>query len=271
MDVEIEILRFDSGTARVCKDRVAIEAPLEIQVNGENLSVTMRTPGDDFALATGFLFAENVIRFPEDVETLGYGCIKDLPDERNSMQVQLRARSFSDFEKLRLQRNFFSSSSCGVCGKASVLATQCLAQPLPEDSLCVSASIFQRLGVQMRDAQATFDRTGGLHAAALFTLDGEMIKLREDVGRHNAVDKLVGWAFLERRIPLRSHILMVSGRTSFEIMQKAAMAQIPIVCGVSAPSSLAISLAREMNITLIGFLRGGTMNVYSGAGRIGST
>ena len=268
MDTEIEIIRWENGAARACADHVALEAPLEIQVNGESLAVTMRTPGDDFALTAGFLFTESVIRNADDIETLGYGCLKEAPEERNIMQVTLKTGSIPAFERARLERNFLATSSCGVCGKTGLAAVQCLAAPLPEDALKIPATLFKGLNAQMRSAQSTFDRTGGLHAAALFTLGGELLNLREDVGRHNAVDKLIGREVLGQRTPLNTHLLMVSGRTSFEILQKAAMARIPVICAVSAPSSLAVHLARELNITLIGFLRGDTMNIYSGAERI---
>lgn len=263
MDTAIEIIRWENGVTRKCDDHVASEVPLEIQVNGESLAVTMRTPGDDFALTAGFLFAEGVIQSADDIETL-----REALEECNRIKVRLKTGSISAFTQARLERNFLATSSCGVCGKTGLDAVRCLAEPLPTDDLRIPAAIFQGLGAQMRAAQSTFNRTGGLHAAALFTHEGELLNLREDVGRHNAVDKLIGREVLEQRMPLRSHLLMVSGRTSFEILQKAAMARIPVVCAVSAPSSLAVSLARDLNITLIGFLRGDTMNIYTGAERI---
>jgi FdhD protein len=268
MQVETPIVRWDDGVASERLDCVAMEAPLEIGVNGESLAVTMRTPGDDFALTMGFLYAESIIRNGWDVATMGYYGTPGDPDWQNIVHVTLRAAEAQERMRTRLQRNFLASSSCGVCGKASLEAANCAADPIPETGFRVSANIFPQLNARLRAAQQTFDRTGGLHAAGLFNGEGELLSLCEDVGRHNAVDKLVGREVQGGRLPLTDRILMVSGRTSFEILQKAAMARFPVVCAVSAPSSLAVELARRLNITLIGFLRGSTMNVYAGNERI---
>jgi FdhD protein len=270
MDTRIEIMRWEGDAARACTDSVALEEPLEILLNGESLAVTMRTPGDDFALTAGFLFAESLIRSAWDIQAMGYCGVPDDPDAQNLLHVALKAEGNPAFARARLQRNFLATSSCGVCGKASLAAAQCLAPPLPDSDFCVPVAALRAQNAQMRAAQSTFDRTGGLHAAGLFTEEGALLSLREDVGRHNAVDKLIGTEVLAGRMPLNDRILMVSGRSSFEIMQKAAMARIPVVCAVSAPSSLAVRLARDLNMTLIGFLRGDTMNIYAGAERVRS-
>jgi|SRR5579871_1028010 len=269
MDTEIDMIRWEGDAARAGRDVVALEEPLEILLNGESLAVTMRTPGNDFALATGFLFAESLIQSAADIQTIDYCGVPGDPNERNLLNVTLQAGDLPAFERARLERNFLATSSCGVCGKANLSAAKCLAPPLPENDFCVRAAVFRELSGQMRAAQSTFDRTGGLHAAGLFTGEGKLLSLREDVGRHNAVDKLIGTEIQAGRVPLNERILMVSGRTSFEIVQKAAMARIPVVCAVSAPSSLAVQLARDLHMTLIGFLRGNTMNVYTRPERIG--
>ena len=270
MDAELEIHRWENGVIQSRKDCVAQEAPLEIRINGESLTITMRTPGDDFSLTSGFLFAEGVIQSYADIETIGYECFNSEPDKRNLIRVTLKTENILAYDRAKLERNFISTSSCGICGKSSLEAVRCLAKPLTDHDFRAPATLFEKLSARMRASQSAFDKTGGLHAAALFSNEGEMLILSEDIGRHNAVDKLIGRALYENRLPLSSHILLVSGRTSFEILQKAAVARIPIVCAVSAPSSLAVELARELNITLIGFLRGDTMNIYSGVERIGA-
>lgn len=268
MHSEVEITRCQGGTSQDRRDCVALEAPFEIVVNGESLAVTMRTPGNDFELAAGFLFAESVIASRWDIAAMGYWGRPEDADWGNILHVTLRPGVQADSAKARLQRNFVATSACGVCGKASLEAIRCLAVPLPNDEVVVPASTICRLSDQLRNAQRAFNRTGGLHAAGLFDLDGNLLSIREDIGRHNALDKLIGAELSAGRTPLDKRILLVSGRTSFEILQKAAMARIPVVCAVSAPSSLAVQLANDLNITLIGFLRGDTFNVYAGGSRI---
>ena len=268
MQTEVGVLRWQGDAAHSAQDCVAIEQPLEIMVNCSSLAVTMRTSGDDMALAAGFLYAESVVRDAQDIAAMRFVGAADDPNRQNVLQVKLKPSAGFRPDAARLQRNFVATSSCGMCGKASLVATQCPAPPIEDMAFAVSPAVIRGLNAQMRDAQRVFDRTGGLHAAGLFDAGGKLLSLREDVGRHNALDKLVGAEFLAGRLPLRQHILLVSGRASFELLQKAAMARIAIVCAVSAPSSLAVQLACDLNITLIGFLRGDTMNVYAGAQRI---
>jgi FdhD protein len=269
--------RLEPGHRRFAKDAVSVEEPLEIRVDtlegsrrsSRSVSVTMRTPGDDFELAAGFLFGEGILRSRDQVREIAY-CGVGEHQEYNVVSVRLREGMEVDPDLLT--RNFYTSSSCGVCGKASLEAVEirgCEALPLGSlGSLRVEAGLVGRLPALLLRGQATFQRTGGLHAAGLVTRDGELQVLREDVGRHNAVDKVVGHAFLEGELPLQQRILVVSGRTSFEIMQKALMARIPVVVGVGAPSSLAVDLARKFNMTLVGFARSTGFNVYAGGERI---
>ena len=261
MNAEITITKYSGAAGRESADSVAEEAPLEIAIDGESLAVTMRTPGDDAALAAGFLYAEGVIKSRDDLAAMEPG------DDPNLLNVAL-ASAVSLESARRLQRNFLANSGCGVCGKASIAALASRVPPLPAMSARIAPQILYALSDKMRDQQRTFAKTGGLHAAGLFDFEGNLLSLREDVGRHNAVDKIVGGELLAGRIPLTKRILLVSGRASYEIMQKAAAARIPIVAAVSAPSSLAVVMARELNITLIGFLRGETMNVYAAPFRI---
>jgi FdhD protein len=249
-------------------DWVVIEEPLEIRAQGPgqkptSVAVTMRTPGHDAELAVGFLYTEGLVLSRADVVAA-----RDCVSRRgggacNVVQVVLS----TSFDGSALKRNFFATSSCGVCGKATLdqIAVRC---PPVAAGPVVGRSIVVGLPNAMRGAQSVFDRTGGLHAAGLFDPAGRLIAVREDVGRHNAVDKLVGRAFLDGELPLAGRILLVSGRTSFEILQKAAVAGVPIVCAVSAPSSLAVSVADRLGITLVGFLRGSSFNVYTHPGRI---
>ncbi|HZO89988.1 MAG TPA: formate dehydrogenase accessory sulfurtransferase FdhD [Chthonomonadaceae bacterium] len=268
MQAEVPITRWEGDTARESVDSVVVEEPLEIRINGESLTVTMRTPGDDFALAAGLLFTEGIIRSADDIGGMAYCTDPDNPHLQNIVNVYLAGDWRPDQERGRWQRSFMATSSCGLCGKASIEAVRCFAPPIAASDFRVSVGVVRCLSERMRAAQRVFARTGGLHAAGLFDQEGALLVLREDVGRHNAVDKLLGAELLAERIPLSERILMVSGRTSFEIMQKAAVAGAPVVCAVSAPSSLAVQLARELNMTLIGFLRGDTMNVYAGAERV---
>jgi FdhD protein len=248
------------------EDEVAVEEPLEIRVDGAPLAVTMRTPGNDFELAVGFLFGEGLIAGNKDIATVSY-CKSGPPEQLyNIVTVELRAGAHFDLS--RAQRNFYTTSSCGVCGKASLEALSTAGCAHLQDGPVIDAEIVGGMPKKLRARQRIFERTGGLHAAGLFDERGELLYLREDVGRHNAVDKLVGKSVLDGAVPASTRILQVSGRASFEIMQKALAAAIPIVSAVSAPSSLAVSLAEEFNMTLIGFVRGDSFNVYSGAPRI---
>jgi FdhD protein len=251
------VLRWREGEAQSGPDELVIEEPLEIRVRGRAISVTMRTPGHDDELAAGFLLTENVIRAAADV--LGIS-VCERNEEGNLVNVQLAAEVKVDFD--RLTRHVFASSSCGLCGKATIDA---ISQQFPavKSDVRFSAELIASLPGQMRSLQAAFDRTGGLHAAALFYERGKMLVLREDVGRHNAVDKVLGKAVLEGWLPLSRHLLLISGRSSFEIMQKSVAGGVPIVAAVSAPSNLAVELARRNGQTLVGFLRDRRMNVYS--------
>ncbi len=260
---KIQILRWKLGSKPVrCADEFAIEEPLEIRVDNQPVSVTMRTPGHDAELAAGFLVTEGLIKKRRDV-------LKIVPyprnKEKNVINVFLAPDVAVDFKQLT--RHVFASSSCGLCGKATIESVH---QNFPKikSKISISAKIILGLPEKLRGAQETFDRTGGLHAAAIFDLDGNLLVLREDVGRHNAVDKVLGHSFLNGIFPLEQHILMVSGRASFEILQKALGARIGIICAVSAPSSLAVEFAHASGQTLVGFLREERMNVYSHSKRI---
>lgn len=259
----VPILRYDNGAAAQADDEVAEEEPLEIRVRGRAISVTMRTPGHDDELAVGFLLAEGLIQRGADIVRV-VACPRNA--EGNVIDVILAPEVAVDFG--RLTRHVFASSSCGLCGKATIDAVRA-AFPAVSSDVRVAPGTILRLPDAMRAAQATFARTGGLHAAALFTETGELIVLREDVGRHNAVDKVLGYAVMRDLLPLERHVVLVSGRSSFEIMQKALAGRVPIVVAVSAPSSLAVRFARESNQTLIGFVRGGRMNVYTHGERVG--
>jgi FdhD protein len=242
------------------------EEPLEIRLNGTPVSVTMRTPGDDLELAAGFLFTEGVIDAGSDLAHLAHARGRKDGRQCNTVEVKLKAGKIFDVERLR--RHFFAASSCGICGKASIEAVRVRGIRPPKGELRLDPGLLTSLPIALRPAQALFERTGGLHAAALFDSKGLLLAVREDVGRHNAVDKIVGQAVLAGTAPLSEHILFVSGRGGFEIVQKALVAGVPIVGSVSAPSSLAVGLAREYGLTLIGFLRGQRFVVYAGEGRI---
>jgi len=247
-------------------DELATEEPLEIQLQYGNhnkaVSVTMRTPGNDEELAVGFLFTEGIIQRRSQVAE-----VKPLPFDDNKVLVVLSENEQPVLQKA--ERNFYTTSSCGVCGKSGIDAIKTVSafNHIP-DEICVRADLFYELETTLRKQQAIFETTGGLHASALFDMNGNFTMLREDVGRHNALDKLIGAAFLHDRLPLTNTILLLSGRASFELVQKAAMAGIKIVAAVGAPSSLAVQLAEEANITLIGFLRNRHFNIYSGSQRI---
>jgi len=263
---EVKVTRFANGDAEPTRDRVAHEEPLEIQLGATSLAVVMRTPGHDLELVTGFLVTERVVDSLADVEAVRH-CSEatDPAAEDNVVRVTLRPGFEPDLERLR--RNLFASSSCGVCGKATLENALATAEPL-DDPTRVPASVLLALPEPLRSAQRVFDETGGLHAAGLFDTAGRLLVAREDVGRHNAVDKVIGWAARAGRLPLAGCVLMVSGRTSFEIVQKALAARVPIVAAVSAPSSLAVSLAEGAGMALVGFLRGRGFNVYGARERI---
>ncbi|WP_203825266.1 formate dehydrogenase accessory sulfurtransferase FdhD [Actinoplanes palleronii] len=265
------VVRIDlgapSGEVRRRPDELAAEEPLEIRVRKQPLAVTMRTPGHDIDLAMGFLLSEGMIHAAEDVTTAQLCAGTDTPNTYNVVDIVLGAHVPPP--ETDVSRNFYTTSSCGVCGKASIDAVRTRSRyDVTADPLRVPATTLAELPDRLRAVQRTFDRTGGLHAAGLFTAAGELLVVREDVGRHNAVDKVIGWALREGRLPLTGHVLMVSGRASFELTQKAWMAGLPMLAAVSAPSTLAAELADEAGMTLVGFLRGQTMNVYAGAERV---
>jgi FdhD protein len=266
------VLRFEDDAAVERTDHLATEEPLEIRLRAgaatRTLAVTMRTPGADFELAAGFLHGEGILADRAALRHIRY-CTDpevDAAQQYNVVTVELVAPVLPDLRGL--DRHFFTSSSCGVCGKAgleSLEASGCA--PLPP-GLAVPATVLHDLPERLKAAQGIFEATGGLHAAGLFTAEGELLCAREDVGRHNAVDKVVGWALLEGKLPLSSSILVVSGRVSYEIVQKGLAAGVPVVCAVSAPSSLAVDVAKRFGMTLVGFLRDGRFNVYAGADRV---
>ena len=247
------------------RDALAVEEPLEIRVRGRSIAVTMRTPGRDDELAAGFLLSEGLIRQRSDVVEIAHCRRGETANYQNTLNVFLSPAVDVNFEQLT--RHVFASSSCGLCGKASIEAVHRHFPPV-EQRAAVSARTLLALPKRLRSAQKTFEQTGGLHAAGIFDEDGKLVVLREDVGRHNAVDKVVGHGFLRNHLPFDREVLMVSGRASFEIMQKALAARIPIVCAISAPSSLAVEFACASAQTLAGFLRGHTMNIYAGQERI---
>ena len=260
------VVSFRDATLIAREDQLAVEEPLEIRLGGQSLAVTMRTPGHDEELVAGFLLAERVIEGPEDIDVIAhYAGPEDDPRIGNVINVLLNRPGPAGHE--RLHRSFFTSSACGVCGKSSLAALDTDLVPIA-DAPSVSLEALYAIGPALAAAQTTFEQTGGLHAAALFDLGGQLLAVREDVGRHNAVDKVVGHMLRQGCVPLDRHILMVSGRASFEIMQKALVARIPVVAAISAPSSLAVQLALANGVTLIGFLRPGRLNVYANAHRI---
>lgn len=274
--VEVPVERVNGGVSRGEADWIAVEEPLEIRLGYEDatgrttrpISVTMRTPGHDVELAVGFLFTEGIIHDFGDVEGIRHtGPTGGKKNNRNVVTVTLKPGVA--FDAGRLERHFYTTSSCGVCGKTSLDALAMVARPsLPEDRPMLTAEVIHRLPQTLLEAQAAFERTGGLHAAALLDAEGRLVCTREDVGRHNALDKLIGAQLLEGRLPLHDHIALVSGRASFELGQKALMAEIPVLAAVGAPSSLAVELAQRFEMTLLGFVRDGRFNVYSGANRV---
>ncbi|KND24438.1 formate dehydrogenase accessory sulfurtransferase FdhD [Streptomyces acidiscabies] len=268
-----KVVRIRDGAVSTRADTLVAEEPLEIRLNGKPLAITMRTPGDDFALAAGFLVSEGVLAHAGDLQNIVY-CAGATVDGGNSYNVvDVRTTPQVVVPNITLERNVYTTSSCGLCGKASLDAVRTTARWAISDDppVRVGIDLLAALPDRLREAQRVFDRTGGLHAAALFTDQGELLDIREDVGRHNAVDKLVGRALQSGDLPLSRSILLVSGRASFELAQKAVMAGIPVLAAVSAPSSLAVDLAEETGLTLVGFLRGNSMNIYAGAERIETT
>jgi FdhD protein len=258
----VPVLKIDERQPEQVEDDVVIEEPLEIRVNGDSLSVTMRTPGDDFDLAVGLLRTEGIIRTREEIGTIAYCPDEDQPELKNIVNVVLvDAR-----RKIESTRRLWSNSSCGLCGKATLEAIHQLCEPIAS-SIIVSSDLLFSLPLRLRQAQANFERTGGIHAVGLFDPQGSLLVLREDIGRHNAVDKVLGAALLGG-LSLSATIMMVSGRLGFEIAQKGLVAGVPVVASISAASSLAIELATEFGMTTIGFLRGRSMNVYSHPERI---
>jgi FdhD protein len=265
-----KVIRIRDGVLSARPDTLVAEEPMEIRLNGKPLAITMRTPGDDFALAAGFLVSEGVLATASDLLNIVYCAGATLEGSNTYNVVDVRTTPGVTIPDITLERNVYTTSSCGLCGKASLDAVRTTTRwPIADaPPLRIEPELLASLPDRLRAAQRVFDRTGGLHAAALFSEDGELLDVREDVGRHNAVDKLVGRALQNGDLPLSRAILLVSGRASFELAQKAAMAGIPVLAAVSAPSSLAVDLAAETGLTLVGFLRGSSMNVYAGEDRI---
>lgn len=286
--LQIPIEKVAGRTAQPLLDQVAIEEPLEIRIaygpsnarQTKSISITMRTPGNDFDLAAGFLMTEGVVRNANDIEQIAYAGptsrssemglqILNIPKDdskQNIVHVDLATHVTVSLDSL--QRNFYTTSSCGICGKASLLALRTVCPPRATNRFRVQARTLLSLPGILRTSQGVFDRTGGLHGAGLFDASGNLLALREDVGRHNAVDKLIGSEFCAGRTPLRDRVLLLSGRASFELLQKALMGGIPMVAAVGAPSSLAVEVAKEFDITLVGFLREDRFNIYHGGERI---
>jgi len=258
-----QVTEWDNGRVRSLQDSLAAEEPLEIRIGGIPLTVTMRTPGHDLELAAGFLLTEGIVESAEQIA----GMRAEMPANGARSNVVEAELKDVEFNAADMQRNFFAASSCGICGKASIEAIRVHGLRQPDTGFRVDPEVLCGLPDALCSAQAVFSRTGGLHAAALFDASGRLIVLREDIGRHNALDKIAGWALLSGHVPLSQHILLVSGRGGFEIAQKALAAGIPVLASVSAPSSLAVKLARELGLTLIGFLRGRRFVVYAGAFR----
>lgn len=267
------VTTVDEGRRTAARDdALATEEPMETRLiaagQRHTIAVTMRTPGSDFELSAGFLYGEGIVATREEIRAITY-CLDDGVDAEqryNIVNVELRGGVNPDLRML--ERHFYTNSSCGVCGKASLEALEIRGCPVVAPGPVVTPEVIYALPDRLRRAQRLFEATGGLHAAALFDAAGDLVTLREDVGRHNAIDKLVGWALLQDRLPLTDSIVMVSGRSSFEILQKCVAAGAPIVCAVSAPSSLAVDVARRFGMTLVGFLRGRRFNIYAGGERI---
>lgn len=272
----LNISRYSNCTIHAFEDVLAVEEPMEIRLCygplnirlAKSVSITMRTPGNDFELAAGFLFTEGIIRDPNHIEKMFF-CGPPPPGKQQSNIVRVEIAPDVELDIERLQRNFYTTSSCGICGKSSLDAiTTQMPFAIGNANISILPQTIKTLGASLRQQQPTFDKTGGLHAAGLFGLNGTFILAKEDVGRHNAVDKLIGEQFLKGVLPLRHKILMLSGRSSFELIQKSAMAGIEVVASVGAPSTLAVSMAKRFNITLIGFARSDRFNIYSVPERI---
>ncbi len=284
LDVKIE--KVSGHSSHHFQDKVAVEEPLEIQLahgvigarSVKSISVTMRTPGNDFDLAAGFLMTEGVVRDSNDIEQIVYvaGSIEEVPRRSEDTQSALPYQPGKNVVRVELapevvvslanlERNFYTTSSCGICGKASLLALQTVCPPRRKNTFQIEANILTKLPDRLREAQSIFNLTGGIHGAGLFNSEGELLGVKEDVGRHNAVDKLLGAEFLADRTPLRHALLLLSGRASFELLQKALMGGVSMVACVGAPSSLAVQVAKDFDITLVGFLRDNHFNIYHGA------
>jgi FdhD protein len=271
--MHVEVVRWRESERDTREDALTVEEPFELRVNGRSLAMIMRTPGNDAELAMGFLLTEGVIQQADDVVSIADALDDDGLPLANVVEVTMRARHEVGDEACQVQasafeRHFAVSASCGLCGKNSIADLITTTPPLEPDALHIPASTIYKLAECLRPAQSVFAHTGGLHAAALCSASGELLLLREDVGRHNAVDKLIGHGLLHGSFPYHNHVLLLSGRTSFEVLQKALLARIPCVAAISAPSSLAVELADRAGITLIGFLRNHTMNIYTHPRRI---
>lgn len=271
---KFDIESWNNGLMEAKEDLLAVEEPLQIKLQfgagdswqEKSLTITMRTPGNDFDLATGFLFAENIIQKQEDILLIRY-CSRVKADEKGNVLIVKLSPSLT-FDFAHLERNFYTHSSCGVCGKTALASIQCRELPLSPHYPRMKASLLQQLNKKLAEEQTVFKYTGGIHASALFHRNGELLLVREDVGRHNALDKVIGATLSKGKSTFPNSLLMLSGRISFELVQKAGRAGIPIVAAVGAPSSLAVNLAKEKNITLIGFLRNDRFNIYTGKERI---
>ena len=263
------VLRITATTRESGPDALAVEEPLELRVAGRAIAVTMRTPGHDVELAHGFLLTEGVVGAREDIRTARYCGSRDADGMHTHNVLDVDLAAGVPPPDTGVERNFYTTSSCGVCGKASLDAVRLKSRFSPaDDPMRVRSEVLATLPDTLRAQQRVFERTGGLHAAGLFTADGEPLVVREDIGRHNAVDKVLGWALMNGHVPATGTVLMVSGRASFELAQKAVMSGVPVLAAVSAPSSLAAELAAESGLTLVGFIRGGSMNVYTHTERI---
>ncbi len=271
---EVSVSRISSNQSLDTEDVLAVEEPLEIRIGfvendkrkHQTISITMRTPGDDFELAAGFLFTEGIIDSPKHIANIKHCGRIGQEGFENTVRVELADYVSVDFKQL--ERHFYTTSSCGVCGKTSIEALQTKATKIADYDFAIESKLVHKLPVKLLEYQSVFKRTGGLHASALFDQNGELCISREDVGRHNALDKIIGTNFLKDKTPLRDKILLLSGRISFELVQKTLMAGIPIIVAVGSPSSLAVELAEEFNLTLVGFVRDERFNIYTGKHRI---
>lgn len=271
---EVSVSRIFREQSIDINDVLAVEEPLEIRIgfsdNGkfkhQAISITMRTPGEDFELAAGFLFTEGIINSNEQIKQIKHCGKFGEKSFRNTVRIDLNEDVIVDFKKL--ERHFYTTSSCGVCGKSSIEALQTGAEKITVDDFVIESELIHELPAKLIEKQSVFEQTGGLHASALFDRQGNLDILREDVGRHNALDKIIGAKFLENKTPLNNKILLLSGRISFELVQKTLMAGIPIIVAVGSPSSLAVELAEEFNITIVGFVRDERFNIYTGKDRV---